>query len=335
MGYLLQSATGQMAMLRKRVPIEEVLRQDTLSEEKKVKLRLAEKAKTFAEAELGLKKTGSYRSFVQLDQPFVTYVVSAASQWELKPYLWHFPIVGEVPYKGYFNEKDAIEEDEELKKQGLDTFRRGVSAYSTLGWFDDPVLSSMLEDEAHHLVNTIIHETVHATLYIRSSADFNERLASFLGNMGAELFFLREEGPDSPTVARIRAENADEKLFSTFISKELRDLEDWYKTSPEHNEERRTTRLESIAHHFSEEVLPHLQSDSYRRFANIKLNNARLLLFKTYVADQSDYERVYDKLERNFPLFVKLAQKLEKEEHPEAKLKEWDAKTPEELRAML
>ena len=131
------------------------------------------------------KKTKNYSTFVNLHRPYVTYIVSAAPKNELKYYTWYFPIIGSVPYKGYFNEAGANGEARDLASEGYDTYVRGVTAYSTLGWFKDPILSSMLAYSDYDMVNTIIHETVHTTIYIKSNANFNERLASYLGDLGA------------------------------------------------------------------------------------------------------------------------------------------------------
>jgi predicted aminopeptidase len=133
-----------MKLLQARVPIAEALKDPTLSAEEKHKLELAQKTREFAEKDLHLKPTENYTSYVKLDRPYVTYVVSAAPKWELKHYQWSYPFVGKMPYKGYFSEADAKTEEADLKKEDLDTYMRGVSAYSTLGWFKDPLLSSML-----------------------------------------------------------------------------------------------------------------------------------------------------------------------------------------------
>ena len=247
-----------MKLLNDRVPIDEALKDPKISDEEKRKLELAQKARTFAENDLHLKPTKNYTSYVKLDRPYVTYVVSAAYKWELKHYQWSYPFVGKMPYKGYFNEEDAKAEELDLQKEDLDTYLRGVSAYSTLGWFKDPLLSSMLRYKDYDLVNTIIHETVHATLYIKHEADFNERLANFLGNKGAEMYYLKAEGENSPTLLAVKKDNEDEKTFSNFISQELKDLDTWYKALPasEHKEEKRTERFAEIQKRFTEKILP-------------------------------------------------------------------------------
>lgn len=325
--YLLKSAYNQVALLNQRVPVSEALENKNLTEDEKRKLKLAQKAKAFSEETLFLKKTKNYTSFVKLDRPYVTYVVSASPKWELKHHQWSYPIVGDMPYKGFFNEADSFKEVEKLAAMDLDTYQRGVSAYSTLGWFQDPILSSMLRYKDYDLVNTIIHETVHATLYIKNSADFNERMAVFLGNKGTEMFYSQEEGPQSPTLQKIKNENEDDRLFSEFISGEIKALEDWYKQQTDHNEDLRAQRLKEIQKHFSESVAKKLKTDTYAKFPTLELNNARLLIYKTYMQDLSDFEKLYANVGQNFKLFLDQCRNLEKSQKPEEELRQLNSQT--------
>lgn len=338
--YLIKSAWSQGDLLLSRQSIDKALKSEKLTEEDRRKLELAREAKAFGERVLGLKKNSNYDSFVQLDRPFVSYVVSAAEIDRLEQHLWSFPIVGDVPYKGFFNPKEAEEEAEVLRKKGLDTFIRGVSAYSTLGWFDDPVLSSMLRYSDYDLVNTIIHESVHATLYIKSQADFNERLATFIGNVGADLFFQEKEGAASKTVAAAKQEGLDEKLFSEFISREIDSLKTWYANQATKRDdtvrghaaflEARIARLSEILKRFTADVRPKMQSEAYARILEKQLtvphlNNARLLAWKLYVYDLADFERVYASLGRDPRKLIEFAKSLEKEKDPESILKNFGA----------
>lgn len=334
--YLIKSAWNQVDLLTSRRSLDVVLDQDSrgytpLAAGERDKLLLAREAKVFAETALGLKHTRNYETYVALDRPYVSYVVSAAPADRLEHYLWSFPFVGSVPYKGYFNPRDAEAEAAELKTLGYDTSVRGVSAYSTLGWFNDPILSSMLRYSAYDLVNTIVHETTHATLYIRSQADFNERLASFVGMIGADLFFETKEGKDSKNLAAARDEAQDDKLFAGFISKELESLKAWY-TAKESQlgsdgfAERKAARLKEISLRFERDVKPRLKNSKTaanlsKELASDKLNNARLLTWKLYVYDMSDFEKLYEKLGRNPRALIEFAKSLEKDPDPEAKLK--------------
>ena len=322
-GYLVKSSYYQMHLLSQRVPIENVLADPKVEEITKIKLRLGQEARQFSEDVLKLSSSKNYTTFVQLDQPDVSYVVSASPKWKLEHHLWSFPFVGEVPYKGYYRRSDAEEEEKELKKKYLDTYLRGVSAYSTLGWFNDPILSSMMRYKNYHLVNTIIHETVHATLYIKSSADFNERMAVFLGNKGTELFYLKKEGANSATLKLIKNENEDDRVFSEFISNEIKNLGAWYQQQSDKNgsEEERTQHFMRIKENFKNNVELKMKTDSYKNFSKSELNNARLLLYKTYMQDLSDFQKLFDLTGENFSEFLHCCENLKKEDKPEQGLK--------------
>lgn len=319
----MKSAYSQADLLRRRVSIEEALKDSKLTDEQKRKLLLAQEAREFAEKSLGLAPTKNYTSFVQLDRPYVTYVVSAALKRDLTAWKWKYPLVGSLPYKGYFNPEDAKAEAAELRAKDLDVYVRGVSAYSTLGWFRDPILSSMLGYRDHQLVNTIIHETVHATIYIKSEADFNERLATFFGNKGAEAFYRAKEGEQSQTLAKMAGENKDDKIFSEFIGRELESLRQWYEERKETPvaDEIRFARIGELKTRFLAEVRPVLSSeDSYKNFETAELNNARLLTYRLYYENLDDFEIVFKKLGSDFHKMLEFCKSLEKSEDPKADL---------------
>ena len=320
--YLTKSAYHQAKLLYSRVAIEDVLKESSTTPEQKRKLELVLEAKNFAEKNVGLTQTKNYTSFVQLDQSHVTFAVSAAPKWKLEHHYWNYPLVGKMPYKGYFKKEDAETEKADLEKKNLDTYLRGISAYSTLGWFDDPILSSMMGYQDHDLVNLIIHETTHATLFIKHAADFNERMATFVGNKGTELFYLQKEGPQSPTLQQIQNENYDEAVFSKFITEEIQQLEIWYKElKTPHDESTRKNRIQEIQTRFSEKIKPQLKTKNYEKFDQIELNNARLLVYKTYMQDLQDFENLYNKLGQDFHKFIEACRKLENSKQPELDLK--------------
>ena len=154
-GYLWHVATGQMSLLSRQQPVDEVLQETTLSDQERRKIRLILEARTFAIEQLGMHASDSYTTFVKVDGPYVSYNLSAAPKDALRPYTWRFPIIGRVPYKGFFKRNRALREQRALDALGYDTYVRGVQAYSTLGYFDDPIISSMLRLPDFILVNTI------------------------------------------------------------------------------------------------------------------------------------------------------------------------------------
>lgn len=322
LGYLTKSAYNQLSLLNQRIPIEDALNDPKSEPHEKEKLRLSQDVRQFAETKLNLNVKKNYSTYVKLDRPYVSYVVSASPKWTLETYRWNFPIVGKMPYKGYFSEADAKDEAESMKKDNYDVYVRGVSAYSTLGWFKDPLLSSMLRYKDHDLVNTIIHESVHATLFIKNEADFNEQLATFLGNKGMELYYHAKEGEDSQTLRKVRDENNDERKFSEFITQEIKKMEEWYKSQKEYNEDARQARLQEIKIHFIERLKPQLITDSYNKFDSIDLNNARLVVYKTYLHDMSDFEELYHLSGNDFQTFMTAIKRLEKHDKPTQGLKD-------------
>ena len=320
--YLAKVSYHQLKVLNRRVPIDKVLNNPQVDESTKEKLRLVEEIKGFAESFLKLKKSNNYTSFVQLDRPYITYLLRVSSANQLESYQWKFPFVGTFPYKGYFSLEEAQAAAKEFPEDKYDTYIRGVSAYSTLGWFDDPILSSMLRYDNHTLVDSIIHETVHATIFIKGQTDFNERLANFVAHIGTELFYKSKEGEGSPTVQIIENKNYDEILFSTFISTEIKNLRQWYKDNKSLlTKVSKTKRLKNIQDNFTGKLKPKLKSSDYDYFPQLKLNNAILLTYDTYINDLSDFKKLYIKMGKDFFKMVTYLKTLEKSADPQKALK--------------
>lgn len=329
--YVVNNAYQQFKLFSRREKIEDLLKSEKTDEKTKNKLRLVLEAHEFAETHLGLAKSQNYLKFVQLEGPYVTYVVHAAPKWELTSYQWWFPIVGHVPYKGFFKLEQAQGEAQSLQKENLDTYVRGVSAYSTLGWFDDPLWSSMLAYEDHDLVNTVIHETVHATIYVKSQSEFNEQLATFMGDWGTELFYHAKEGERSATMDTIQKESRDRRIFSDFIALEMKTLRGWYEKenlsmkneNSDERERRRQSRLDEIRDRFQKQVAPRLETPSYSGFGKNRLNNASLLATGTYYEDLADFQRLRSKMAQNFSSALKYLQTLQKSAQPSKDLRDF------------
>ncbi|MBC7753204.1 MAG: aminopeptidase [Moraxellaceae bacterium] len=327
MGYYFSSGMNQWKMANTREPIDEaLLKKHAFTNDQKNKILLSQKARVFAFEKLKLKETKNYSTYIELGRPYVTWVVQAAEKWEMKNYEWSFPVVGKMPYKGYFNEADALKESALMQEKGYDTYVRGVAAYSTLGWFQDSLLSSMLRYKEHDLVNTIIHEIVHTTIYIKNNADFNEKLAVFIGAKGSEMFYRDLEGEKSKTLELIQNENADDVLFAQFVSNEIASIDTWYSNHKKEvyskeDESQRESRLSLVIDHFSQNLKPQLKTNAYFKFEKEKMNNARLGLYKTYMENLDDFEVLYRKLDRDLLKFISTVKSLEKSDDPETDLK--------------
>ena len=227
--YLFDAGIGQWKLLNRARPIEEVLANPEIDERTKNAILLVQDAKKFSVEELRLKATDNYNSYVKLDGAYASYVVTASHPLKLEPRLWRFPIVGEIPYIGFFEEKKAKALVEELKAERTgwykidgkelppDVYLRGAPAYSTLGWLPDPLYSSMLEGSERRMVETVIHESVHATVFIGSNMDFNERLANFIGLEGSLLYMRKKYGEQHEKYIKAQAALASERIFARFI----------------------------------------------------------------------------------------------------------------------
>lgn len=326
-GYLFHVSYQHLALLNSKVPIEKALESNTLTDEQKRKIKLTQEVRTFAFEKLKLTASKNYTEFVDLKRQYVTYAVMASKKWKLESYRWDFPFIGKAPYKGYYNEQMAKEEAEEMKKQDYDVFVRGVSAFSTLGKLTDPLLSSMLNYSDHDLVNTIIHELTHTTLFIKDNIDFNERLAVFVAAKGTEMFYYEKEGPDSKTVQQIKNENEDDVLFSQFITKELDELKVWYEQfdhnqniSVDEKETLRQKRFEQIKNHFSKNLSSRLKTKSYSAFPQRTMNNATLGNYHTYMKNLDLFEKVYQKSGSQIPQFLEKCKELNNADDPEIEL---------------
>ncbi|MDB4884387.1 MAG: hypothetical protein JWL95_3153, partial [Gemmatimonadetes bacterium] len=193
--YLLRAAWEEGKILARRTPIVQVAASPATPPALRAKLNLVLAARVFARDSLGLSTGQSFTTFSRLDRDTLVLVLSAAYRDKLKSYSWWFPVVGWVPYKGYFDFKQARDAERALTADGFDARLGAASAFSTLGWFNDPLLPTTLHGDSLTVANTVIHELTHNTYYAPGGAVFNESFANFVGSRGAERFFLSRGQP--------------------------------------------------------------------------------------------------------------------------------------------
>ena len=194
--YALVQGKGQLTIVWKAKPVEAFLGDPATPDSIKQKLDFIGEVREFAINELGLNDTDNYTTMYDQQGKPILWVVTGCEPYAFEAKVWKFPIVGEMPYKGFFIQSMADKEMEVLKEEGYDVGVRTVGGWSTLGWFKDPILSNMLNRSHGDLANLIIHELVHATIFVKDSVEFNENLASFIGDEGAKLF-LKRNYPDT------------------------------------------------------------------------------------------------------------------------------------------
>lgn len=183
-GYYLQAAAGQAAVMRAREPLEKVLADPATPAALRQQLLVVDSALVFARVELGLPASASYRHYADLKRPYVVWNVFAAPEFSLEPHEWCYPVAGCTTYQGWFSESRARESAAALAARGDDVFVGGVSAYSTLGWFDDPVLNTMLGDDESALAGLLFHELAHQRIYVPGDTLFNEGFATLVEEEG-------------------------------------------------------------------------------------------------------------------------------------------------------
>lgn len=292
-GYVIQAGWEEAKLLHAARPVDEAIRDTTTAPGLRNKLRLVLDARDFAERSLGLEPGDAFTSYAALDRDTLLLVVSAAPPFRLAWKTWWFPIVGSVPYKGFFDFGKARSTAESLRRQGYDVYVRPAAAFSTLGWLPDPILSTTLEADSVALVETVVHEITHSTWFPAGHADFNESFATFAGHAGAIAFFcdaLRHEAQ----CAAARGRWHDTRIFGSFITG-LRDrLVELYERDLPPDEMARLKReeLTGAARRFGEEVAPRFEAFTAGRLDPEELNNAWLLSRVLYYGRLDDFESV-------------------------------------------
>ena len=293
--YVIRAGIAEAKILAGRRPLVEVIADPATDPATRNTLILVREARAFAISELGLNTGDSYTSFTQLESDTLALVLSAAYQDRLQARTWWFPIVGHVPYRGFFDEEGALKEELKLQRDGYDTWLRPTSAFSTLGWFADPLLSSMLYADEVEVVETVLHELSHNHLFVSGRVRFNESFATFVGRTAVAEFFCTRQGggPDTVKCLRAQARWRDAQKFSAFLDVVVDDLQAIYgdsaRTTPQKVADRDAV-FERARTDFSERVQPSFESLTFSSFLSTPLNNATLLSRMRYYHRLGDFE---------------------------------------------
>jgi predicted aminopeptidase len=304
-GYVFRAAYEEVKILWRREPIEEILRRGELDRETREKLELVLAVREYAAQRLRFRVGGSYATHSTTDRAVLTHVLMAAPQTSLSPHTWWFLFVGSVPYKGFFSEQTAQAEARSFQTRGYDTLIRPSPAFSTLGWFDDPLLGHLLRYDKATLAKVVFHELFHNTLFIKGAVDFNESMANFIGNRAAVLFLREHSGSASPE-AVIAVQRWEEELeFSSFIAGVAAALEELYRGDiPEEEKLRRKEEIFALSQKEWSDRIASRPNHLYRGYARQKLNNALMAHYLLYGRGLDLFESIYQAKGEDLPEMV-------------------------------
>lgn len=291
--YIARAGIEEARLLLRRRSIEQLLADSKTPAPLRQRLALVLAARAFAADSLGLAVGKTYTTYVDVGRDTLLLVLSASRRDKLREVTWRYPIVGVVPYKGFFNAARARKEAQHLEQDGLDVFLRPSGAFSTLGYLSDPLFSTAMSRDTMELVATVIHELTHNTLYVKSQTPFNESFASFVGYRGAEAFF-RARG-DTVDARRAAARWRDERTLDVFYAELARRLDSAYAEPlpPERLERVRTTLFGWAQEQFRGPAGQSLETYDWRWFAQAPLNNSVVIAERFYRMDLNLFDEVY------------------------------------------
>lgn len=289
-GYVLRSAWFQAELLASREPVAEARQRPDLPEEIARGLDLVVDVKAFG-LEIGLKPTEAYDT-VALDWGRQLWNISASPPLAFEPRTWWFPIVGRVPYLGFFRAEDAEAARRRLEADGYEVYQRRIGTYSTLGWFGDPLLPGMLDGTAFEVARVVLHELAHATVWIPGSVSFNESFASFVGDEAALRYLRARHGPDAPELRTARDDLEDMFLWRRLQRALYERLRGVYQ-DPSLSEAEKLARKAALYEGFPSEVAAapfHDPQPFVKSASSGTWNNARLIQFRTYNESRDAFE---------------------------------------------
>ncbi|MBE9464118.1 aminopeptidase [Dyadobacter subterraneus] len=294
-------AKGQVTILMNVQDVEEVLNDPAFPDSLKSRIRLIEEIKQFGVDSLGLSPSKNYTTFYNQHGKPLIWVINASDRYRINAYKWSFPIIGTFPYKGYFDSTRAVREEKVLKQEGFDTDIGEVSAWSTLGYLKDPILSSMLRRREGSLANLILHELTHGTLFVKNDLELNENLASFVGDLGAIRFLKQKYGPESKELRTYEFSKKYNDAYSQHVLRGISKLDSLYGTFEK-------IKLDTSAKDIlKNQVILKILNDADTLFADKKAlktksrwddknlpNNAYFISYQTYKSKQNLFRNEFE-----------------------------------------
>ena len=308
-----QAISGQLRLLVHREPIPEVIEKDCLPEKVREQLWLVDSLRNFAAQELGLPIEGAYTRYVALDRPYVVWNVAVSPELDLTPKSWWYPVVGRLEHRGYFRERHGKRYADRMSRRGFDVALGGVGAYSTLGWFSDPVLSTFIDLDQVNLAELLFHELAHQRLFVRGDTDFNEAFAVSVAEYGVEQWLVTHGAAEA--AASYRRRLAVRQEFMLMVDQ----LRDELVVSYEHGEEegweqtrRRRAKeevIERFRQRFAEAVLRSPGLVRFSEWVEQPINNAKISVLDTYYRLLPAFRRLLNRAE-NIEAYYRIVEEL-------------------------
>lgn len=322
-GYYHQSISGHLKLISQRERIVDIVNDSARDEKLIQQLQLSESLRSFASERLKLPENDSYRSYVQLEKSYVTWNVFAASEYSTALQQWCFLVVGCVPYRGYFDEVEASRYAEQLAKQGFDVYVAGVPAYSTLGWFDDPLLSSMLDRGEIVTASYIFHELAHQQFYLKGDGNFNEAFATAVEEIGVMEWLHAHERTED--IRRYEDWLLQKSVFSKFIKDSRDEFELLYLQNfdAEKMLVEKEILIAEMRRKFAKLSDDNKHIERYAKWMSGPLNNAQLGAISLYRELVPSFHRIFALCGNNldsFYRYVEIIGKLPEEQRNEALL---------------
>ncbi len=313
--YYVQAASGHWQVMKKREPVEEVIQNPNTSPELASRLLLLGEARDFSVDVLELPDNNSYRTYADLERDYVVWNVFAAPEFSFEPKQWCFPVAGCVSYRGYFKAGDATRESQRLADDGYDVAVGGVAAYSTLGNFSDPILSTMMHWDDIDLVALLFHELAHQVVYVKGDTAFNESFATAVEEVGVQRW-LTSRGEERLMSDYMAGRELQQSLL-TLITAARDDLELVFasEVTDDIKRDRKKQRLAVLSNDIAAELKHRGKTGS--SWSSGDLNNARLISTTLYEGWLPSFRAIYARCEQQMQCFFAAAEELADMEPPE------------------
>ncbi|MDR2728432.1 MAG: aminopeptidase [Chitinispirillales bacterium] len=300
--YLMKQGGAFMGQQMSAKSIDKMLKRDDTGNELREFFLLIREIRAFAADSIGLKNNNNYKKYVKVERDYIVNVVTASRDDSFEMYRWWFPVVGSVTYKGFFDKKDAVKEAAKIsKKGGYDVHIGAASAFSTLGFFSDPVYSFMIDYGVYDLASLIIHEQTHATIYIKSQTQLSEEMATFTGDEGGLAFVKMKFGEDSDQYKSAVLSKEDHTAYISLMRSLYNELKTVYESDA--GRESRLAEKERVITRFKNDIGQNYDSlfrtPRYKGLSKANINNANIASNMTYNRDLSLFYELYESRGRN------------------------------------